>query len=878
MAEQRTTQHRKRWALIACAPLALAVSQAFAANAQVLSTTDISVGTRSVPMTIPPVTPNPMRQPLATQSETQVGGQSTRTYAVQPPNSQANTPTSQTRELSRVVVGDSTEGPAASSPPAIILFSEQPAVAPPLEALVQTVVEQAGLSMEPTGTAPKTSTVRNRLQASELSVTELQSNQFSSQKVPASLAESDSSAVLEIRLNQDRTSSPPDALEDVRQRTESPTLADDETRAIEPPKPLTANRTVPAEMALRTVTERIEPASIPDDHPLADALKSELLGQQQQDTGKTTPVPPIVAAQIETTTERQEPRLNPSRSETSSARPATSAPGVASITILDAPDPEQPALESRTPPAATAEAVVEQNPADRSGARLATAPAESDPQGARQPTRLDETTPIPVPPEAVATRDPVIRPTPNASTPIERDGADRPRDRNNTADDPFMISQMDPNSRFVETDLPLFDQSMPEIDNAVARLQLDEWISLIQTAVNNNPAVRVAEFGERVAEATVSERSASLYPQVSLGVSGAVERSVRDGERTPSLAGMEADNRFQVNPELTLTQLLFDGGATEARVGAAESQGLVATRQRLATEQAIAVRAAENLITLAKTQEQLQIAEAHLDEVERIRDMIRQRVNSGREAPSEMISLNARVFEARNRIRAIQTEQAAATAEFREVFAAPPVILAFPDVFAPIPTDPRYGFDLAMVRNPDIQASQAAIDVALSEFNAAKGDGLPRIEVEARASGFDTFNRGDDYYDSSIGLRMTTELFDGGRQEAQVQRALNSLESARFQYDRVVNAVERILNAAYAERVNLIPQFKASQAKRDQEIATREAYTEQWLAGRRPLNDLLTAQDRIFDNSMEAIELKSSLHRQHFFILSLLGELAASRG
>lgn len=494
-------------------------------------------------------------------------------------------------------------------------------------------------------------------------------------------------------------------------------------------------------------------------------------------------------------------------------------------------------------------------------------------QPANQPSPTEITLVLPPEPSATVVELPAELAVPEPLSPAKSDQVMAQSRPNTTADDPFMISQMNPNRRLRETDLPLFDETMPVIDDDIARLQLKQWQDLIVSAIDTHPATQVARFGERAAEAGVEERASALFPQVSLGVSGAVERSVRDGERVPSLNGMEADNRLQISPELTLRQLIFDGGATRSRIDAAEGQFTVASKRREATEQNVAVQAANTLITLAKTQEQLQIAEAHLNEVERIRDMIRERVNAGRDAPSEMISINARVFEARNRIRSIQTEQAAATAEFREVFAAPPVILAFPDVFAPIPLNPRTGFDLALALNPEVQASQASVDVALAELEASRGDGMPRIEVEASATGFDTFNRGDDYYDSSIGLRLTTDLFDGGRQEAAVQRALSNLESARFRHDQTVNAVERVINSAYSERVNLIPQFKASQAKRDQEIASREAYVEQWLAGRRPLNDLLAAQDRVFQNSLEAIELKSELHRQHFFILSLIGDL-----
>jgi outer membrane protein TolC len=71
----------------------------------------------------------------------------------------------------------------------------------------------------------------------------------------------------------------------------------------------------------------------------------------------------------------------------------------------------------------------------------------------------------------------------------------------------------------------------------------------------------------------------------------------------------------------------------------------------------------------------------------------------------------------------------------------------------------------------------------------------------------------------------------------------------------------------------LIPRYKSLQAQLDQQKKTRQAYEEQFLSGRRPLNDLIIAQQQVLSAALNTIESKSHLHRQHFLIMALMGDL-----
>lgn len=422
-------------------------------------------------------------------------------------------------------------------------------------------------------------------------------------------------------------------------------------------------------------------------------------------------------------------------------------------------------------------------------------------------------------------------------------------------------------------ELPEFDASMPVISNEVARLQLEEWQAHITKAVGRHPSVKAAGYAERESISAIGEAKAQLYPQVSVALNTDFNRSIRDEEPYPTVSGLESDDEIRLNPSVTVRQMLFDGGATSNRGKAATARSEAARERRVSTEEGVALRAAATMIELAKAQEQLEFAHEHLAEVSRLRDMIRERVNAGRDAPSEMLQMNSRIFEARNQVVLLEGRRAEAGARHEEVFGEPPVVMAFPDVFAPIPMSLQSGLDEAIRRNPDLQSARAQVEAASSEYRAAKGAQLPRLELEGSLNSYDLTRNGTDYYDSFIGLRISHSILDGGLKRSTKEKSQSQLERARAEYDNTERAVELALKRAYANRASLIPQYKALQAQLDHKRETRRAYEEQFLAGRRPLNDLVAAQQQVLDTALRVVDFKSELHRQHFSILSLVGEL-----
>ena len=416
-----------------------------------------------------------------------------------------------------------------------------------------------------------------------------------------------------------------------------------------------------------------------------------------------------------------------------------------------------------------------------------------------------------------------------------------------------------------------------EIDE-LGSLQLREWIDQMKQAVDDHPTVRVARLQAQASEAGVDQARAGRLPQITLSGELGNERSVRAGDRTAAVGGLEDDQDLQLNPTVDADLVLFDGGATRSTIDAAERRVLAGDVAAQSASDEIAFRAADTLIDLATLRAQIQLAEENLSEVRRLRAMIQQRSDAGRDSPSDMFRMNARVDEARNTLEQRRAEFNAARASYAEVFRAEPIILGLPPVFAPVPTAARDAMERSGRQNPDLLEAEALAEAAQRDFSAAQASLWPEVSLGASVTGFDVTREGEDFYDSFIGLRVNTPLYDGGSRRAQIDQARRQANLQQAQVDDVRANVVRAISEAYSQRASLRPRLDNLADQVQANRSTLEAYEEQFFSGRRPLNDLVTAQRELFGARVDLVNLRGELHRQHFSIRRLTGDLLSNYG
>ena len=541
--------------------------------------------------------------------------------------------------------------------------------------------------------------------------------------------------------------------------------------------------------------------------------------------------------------------------------------------------------EPRRPPAS------EPDPAPPAGAGVVvTEQRFSDPPAEPRPEPTPRPTPAIATPEPEADPQPAAPPPPAITMPQPAPEPELAVEAPPPAEPPRPIAES-PRVRFDElpaegAEIQAYDELLADgVDAAAAAtpldelsaLQLREWLAQMRAAVQDHPSVRVARLQAEASEAGVDQARSARLPQITLSSEIGNERRVRDGEETVSgVTGRDRD--LELSPTLDADLLLFDGGATRAGVDAAERRVQAGDERAQAASETIAFRAAQTLIDLATLRAQITLAEENLNEVRRLRAMIQERAEAGRDSPSDMFRMDSRVREAENTLEQRIAAFNAARANYAEVFRSDPIVLGLPPAYAPVPPSATAAIDRAAQRNAELREAQALADAAAREAEARRAERWPQVSLGASLTGYDITREGEDYYDSFFGLRVNAPLLDGGNRQARIEQARRqaSLEQARV--DELRANVVRSVSEAYSARASLRPRLEALRAQVESNRATLEAYEEQFFTGRRPLNDLVTAQRELYSAQADLLDLKGELHLQHFTIRRLTGDLLSEYG
>lgn len=414
--------------------------------------------------------------------------------------------------------------------------------------------------------------------------------------------------------------------------------------------------------------------------------------------------------------------------------------------------------------------------------------------------------------------------------------------------------------------------------NEITALQLNEWIAQMRAAVDGHPSVRAAQLQAKASEAGVDQARAARMPQITLSSEVGNDRSVRDGGDPTSAGGIGEERDLQVSPSLDASLLLFDAGSSRAGIDAAQQRVEAEDIAAVAAADQIGFRAAQTLVNLATLRAQIRLAEENLNEVRRLRAMIQERADAGRDSPSDLFRMKSRVEEARNTLEQRIAEFNAARADYAEVFRSDPIVLGLPPAFIPVPESAQTAIKRAVGRNPQLAQANALAAAAQREVDARKAGLWPQVSLGATVTGYDVTREGEDYYDSFIGFRVNAPLFDGGSRRAQLeqQQRQASLEQARV--DELRAQVVQSISEAYSSRASLKPQLRSLENQVTANQSTLKAYEEQFLAGRRPLNDLVSAQRELYTARADLLDTEGELHLQHFSIRRLTGDLLTAYG
>lgn len=373
----------------------------------------------------------------------------------------------------------------------------------------------------------------------------------------------------------------------------------------------------------------------------------------------------------------------------------------------------------------------------------------------------------------------------------------------------------------------------------------EEFNRRVQGAVGNHPllAAQVSQAG--IARAEAKAARAALYPRITADINADYVIARRFGAGTPNVVE-SLRPKDQVNAGVTASQLVFDGGATFARISSAKAKTREAAKSIDARINELALNALSAYHDVAVHQAILALGADYVAHHEKLLSDVRERERAGAGARADVLRAEARLAAARSRLAQIKESARVADVRFAEYFRAAPETLKFPDYESVAVGTREEAIALAIQHTPELAAAIARSESAAADRRAAKGARLPEVRATISGTSFNVTDGAEDY-DVRAGVNMRYDLFAGGGRAASISRAKNFADQLSAEEDRVRLETERDAAVAFERREAAGERLDALEKSLVVSSEARGIVAERFRSSRGDLLDVIQAESDWFE-------------------------------
>ncbi|WP_417585926.1 TolC family outer membrane protein [Nitrincola sp.] len=305
--------------------------------------------------------------------------------------------------------------------------------------------------------------------------------------------------------------------------------------------------------------------------------------------------------------------------------------------------------------------------------------------------------------------------------------------------------------------------------------------------------------------------------------------------------------------EITLTQMLYDGFRTRNEVRRFESAQLVRYFELLDGVENTAFQAVNAYEDVMRYRELVSLAEENYEEHITVFDQIEESANAGVARRADLEQISGRLSLAEANLLTEMSNLHDVSARYLRIVGELPAENMLPAQLndTRIPADVREALQLAYQGNPafhaairNIHSQEAAVDRRRSDFR-------PRLNLTARYGTQDYDDQGfsNRRNDGRVALEFQYNLYNGGRDEASLQRAYEEVNVAKHQRDKACVDLRQTLQIAVNDVRKLDEQLPVLNQHRISSDRVRTAYKDQFGIGDRTLLDVLDSENEYFQAS-----------------------------
>lgn len=327
---------------------------------------------------------------------------------------------------------------------------------------------------------------------------------------------------------------------------------------------------------------------------------------------------------------------------------------------------------------------------------------------------------------------------------------------------------------------------------------------------------------------------------------------------------------------LQLTQNLFNGFGTLYEADYQKARILAAANHYVENANDVAYSFINQYITVLKARDTLNVAKQSVTFHEEVFSKVKKLFDSGSTTRSEFEKIDTSLSLAQSNYIVAQNNLEDALFNLERILGryVKEDELAEVSFTGTLPLSEAEMKAFAKEHNPSILVSHYNIKSAEAQRQAAYKNYYPKIDAYARKSWSDDISgiEGRDEK-SSIGLRITYNLYRGGADEAQIAKSMTQISRELETKRDVMRKLDEQGRLAWSTKTYVGQQLEYLQKYTKSSAKTLELYQQEYDLGRRTLLDLLVAQNDFVAARTQVIKAQNDLMFSNYRILDAMGTM-----
>ncbi len=389
----------------------------------------------------------------------------------------------------------------------------------------------------------------------------------------------------------------------------------------------------------------------------------------------------------------------------------------------------------------------------------------------------------------------------------------------------------------------------------------DGYRAALRAAVLRSDTVRASVRVLREREAEIDMARSALRPQVTASATAGGIRERTVGAR---LGGAT---------DISVSRLVFDGGASAAGIDAGTARAFAARAQVLARSNAIGEEAARAWVDVWQFSRRLDLLNERVAEVERVVGTLEQLIASGFIDRASLSAAERQVLDIRMEEEQLVSSLQGARVRFARLMGYTPARLDGPQRLL-VQGEPE-GLRALWRDAPEVTSAAALLIATERDLEAAQARRRPTVSVRG---GVSSPLSETDNPNVNVGLVLSHDFGGGGRRAAEIAALEERVAASRLDFEEGKRTAEQDLEAALA-RYRAVQRGRARLNEQVEVIESENSTLRSQLSsGQASLGQVVEGEVRLYRARSRQIEMSAEMALIEVGMVALTGQLAARLG